>query len=199
MGPARLPQARMERSDIRERPRRLKETGGPAVPGWERSLPSGLHSNIQLQREYVHHRARIGVFERRRLGAGPVGAGGDGDVLLAVDRVADGRRAEAATGVEAPQLLQRLAVIGDERTLPQAVEDEIAAGREHASPLRQVGARHGFGLARHRIERLDAAGRLRAVLAAAAGEAIAPLVGSALVLEVRLCRAVDLAASLGRG
>src|SRR5262249_23312503 len=45
----------------------------------------------------------------------------------------------------------------------------------------------------------DAAGGLRAILAAAAGETVAPLVGPALVLEVGLRQPVDLAAAFGRG
>src|SRR6516162_5323842 len=72
------------------------------------------------KREHIDYGARIGVFEYRRLGGGlPFRAGRDGDVLLAVDRVADRRRHHAATGIEAPQLFQSLAVIGDERALPQ--------------------------------------------------------------------------------
>src|SRR5262252_6404906 len=126
-------------------------------------------------------------------------AGRDRDVLLAVDRVADRRRSEAATGVEAPQLLHRLAVKGDERALPQTVEDEIAAGSKDARPVRQVGARHSFGLAGHRIERLDAACRRQAGPDAAAGETLACLDSATLVLEVVLHLAVDFRASLGRG
>src|SRR5262245_17157970 len=54
----------------------------------------------------------------------------NGDVLLAVDGVGDGRRIDAGAHVEAPQLLQALGVIGRERADVVVEGHQIASGRK---------------------------------------------------------------------
>ena len=60
------------------------------------------------------------------------------DILLAVHRIADRRGADAGAGIEAPQLLQRLGVIGREGAVEMAEEDQVAGGRQRAGKVRVV-------------------------------------------------------------
>src|SRR5262245_33682905 len=96
---------------------RMSPSAVPRLAGWARRsapLPTLRWLRHSSKREHVDHGARIGVFERRRFGGSvPLRAGCNSDILLAVDRVADRRRHDAATGVEPPQLFQGLAVVGD--------------------------------------------------------------------------------------
>src|SRR5262245_66517409 len=56
----------------------------------------------------------------------------DRDVLLAVDLERHRRRIEAGADVDLPELLHRRVVVGDERSIGEAGEDQAAAGRERA-------------------------------------------------------------------
>ena len=78
------------------------------------------------------------------------------DELRAVHRIADRRRHHAAAGIEAPNLLQGPGIVGHKRALPETAEHQVAGGREHAGPVRQIGAHHCLDLPGHGIERLDA-------------------------------------------
>src|SRR5499427_6805137 len=170
----------------------------PGPPSRWRAFRSPAPASLS-KREHIDHGARIGIFQRRWSGRSlPFGAGCNSNILLAVDRVADRRRDDAATGVEPPQLFQGPAVVGYKRALPQPAEDQIAASREHARPVRQVGARHRLGFAAHGIKRLDAAGGLLQRLAGAAGEPFARLYGAALIGEIGLHLALKLIATFAR-
>src|SRR5258708_24594195 len=116
----------LRESELREKPPSLSPSPplwrGPLTPTLSPQAGRGSRKTRTLssKREDIDHGARIGVFQRRRPGGSvPFRTGRDGDALLAVDRLADRPRHHAATGVEAPHLLQGLAVIGDKRALPQ--------------------------------------------------------------------------------
>ena len=62
-------------------------------------------------------------------------AGHDRDILLAVDLERHRRRVEAGADIDLPQRLHGRVVVGDERAVGEAGEDEAAAGRERAAVL----------------------------------------------------------------
>src|SRR5262249_21234431 len=134
--PPTLPYVKRKPGDPCGRPVYVRRYQG-ATP---RVAPISLYRS-RSECEYIDHGACICIFQRRRLGGLlPFWSGRDRYILLAVDRVADRRRHDAAARVEAPQLLQGLAVISDKRTLPESAEHKIAAGCKYARPVRQVGA-----------------------------------------------------------
>src|SRR5215470_8051449 len=65
-----------------------------------------------------------------------IAAGGDNDVLLAVNRIGGRRRVDAGTGVEGPQHLAVLGVIGAETPLAFTREHEAAGGRHYPADHR---------------------------------------------------------------
>lgn len=65
-------------------------------------------------------------------------AHGHADVLFAVLLPGDGRRNDAAAGLELPQLLARLGVEGLEEAVAGAGEHQVALGGQHAGPQWQV-------------------------------------------------------------
>src|SRR6202035_6007336 len=65
-----------------------------------------------------------------------VAAGGDHDVLLAADHVGRGRRVDAGAGMEFPERLAVLGVIGLEPAVALARKDETAGGGEDAADHR---------------------------------------------------------------
>src|SRR5215475_11796670 len=76
---------------------------------------TGSHGWIALEREHVEHRSRLHPFQLRRGIDEPLVPGAalpdqDRNILLAVDREGHRRSVDAATRVELPELLQRLAV-----------------------------------------------------------------------------------------
>src|SRR4029450_211801 len=62
-------------------------------------------------------------------------AGRNGDVLLAVDRIAHRRRVEAGADIDAPELLQRLVVERDDRAVKERRDHDAAGGRERAGKI----------------------------------------------------------------
>src|SRR6476661_2878688 len=107
----------------------------------------------ELQAEYEQHGRVLGqVLQFRRIGdpADLVAreAGGDSDVLLAVDRISDGMGIDAGADIDAPQLLQRLVVEDDDGAVEQRGHDQAAGGRERACSVR----------IRHLLALLDLAG-----------------------------------------
>src|SRR5947207_1814554 len=59
-------------------------------------------------------------------------AGGDGDVLAAVEGVADGRSIDWSAGLESPEDFAGAGVEGDQVALGVASEHQAAGGREDA-------------------------------------------------------------------
>ena len=76
----------------------------------------------------------------------PEQAGGNRDILLAVDRIGHRRRIEAGADIDLPQLLERLVVERHDRAVEQRRDHDAAGGREHAGGvrIRQVLARTCF-------------------------------------------------------
>ena len=125
-------------------------------------LGRGLQGRRPGQRPVPHGRLRergcSTESERddppRRL-VGPVGAHEHRDVLLAVDLVSHGRGADRAVGVEAPEPLAGIRVVGGEHAGAIALEHEAGGGREEPAAIGH-GVAHGPAhLARHGIERLQ--------------------------------------------
>src|SRR5208282_3229974 len=81
----------------------------------------------------------------------------NGDVLLAVDRVADRRRGDRRADVETPQRLQLLVVEGGEGAVDCAGKDEAAGGRQYAGIIGIVELGRRFDLAGCHIDRGDLA------------------------------------------
>src|SRR5262249_23148880 len=75
------------------------------------------------------------------------------DVLLAVDAVAHRRRRDRGAKVEAPHLLERIAVVGGEMPGVVAAEQKIAAGAQEARFIRDVELLLGSDLAGAHIDR----------------------------------------------
>src|SRR5581483_11127754 len=89
--------------------------------------------------EHEQHRSRRGHLElgrERKDRVRLLRADQDGNVLLAVDCVGHRRRVHTGAKIDAPKLLQRFGIVGRERAVDMAGEDEVASGREHASEVR---------------------------------------------------------------
>ena len=82
-------------------------------------------------------------------------AGGDGDVLAAVDLEGEGVGPDEAAGLEAPQRLAGAGVEGEEVALAVAAPDQPAAGRQHAARGGRVQRELPGDLAGQRVDRLD--------------------------------------------
>src|SRR5438045_1545978 len=81
--------------------------------------------SCSLEAEHVEHRGGRSVLQFRRVleeGDRLARADEHGDVLLAVDRVADRRRVDAGANAEAPDLLQGLGVMRGQRAVQVADE-----------------------------------------------------------------------------
>src|ERR1700733_9543575 len=85
-----------------------------------------------------------------------VAAGGDGDVLLAADRVADRRCVHARAEVEVPQVLPGLRVDRVEPAVALAEEREVARRRERAADQRLLGNHRPRDLAGLGVDRDEA-------------------------------------------
>src|SRR6185369_8263908 len=120
------------------------------------------------------------------------------DVLLPVDRVADGRSIDARTDIIAPDLLQGLGVVRCQLTVGVPDEDEIAGRRERAAAVRILEPQIDLGFSRGRIDRLEAAVETFALLETAAREALARLDRAALVDEILLLHRAEEVAPLER-
>lgn len=70
----------------------------------------------------------------------------DRDIPLAVYSIADSRGIDAGADIKAPQLLERLRIIGAERAVDVSEEDEIPVSRERAGEVRVVEPKGRFGL-----------------------------------------------------
>src|SRR5919106_505334 len=70
-----------------------------------------------------------------------VAAGGDRDVLLAVERERHRRRVDASTGLERPELLARCCVVGIEMAVALAREHQIAGGGQGTADHRVLSPR----------------------------------------------------------
>src|SRR3954468_1306870 len=88
---------------------------------WRDSLPAGTGVLIESCLLVVRKRED----EHRTL------AGAD-DILLAIDRVADGAARVRAAKVDVPQQLASGCVERDERAVHASAEDEVTRSREHA-------------------------------------------------------------------
>src|SRR5262245_2575903 len=120
------------------------------------------------------------------------------DVLLPVDRVADGTAAVAGAGAEVPERLAGVGVVRVHDAFDIPVDDEAAAGREHAADGRILEVDRPLPLTRDRVTSVEVAVGLAARwmlgdLIAAEEEA-----GSGLGLR-RLLLDGDLLAGLHRG
>src|SRR5262245_35476199 len=87
-------------------------------------------NNSASEPEHKQHRlvALLLQFRRERVLANrdAAQAGEDRDILLAVDLEGHRRRVEADADIDLPDLLQRRVVIGDERSVREAGEDQAA-------------------------------------------------------------------------
>src|SRR5262245_45410219 len=90
------------------------------------------------------------------------------DVLLAVDAVAHRRRRDRSAEAEAPDLLERIGVVGGETPGVMAGEQEIAAGAQQSGLVRNIELLLGDDLAGAHIDRPQRAVRAGAALLEAA-------------------------------
>src|SRR4029077_20090221 len=111
-------------------------------------------------------------------------------------RVGYRRRIDSRTGVEAPDFLQRPGVIGRERAVGAADEDQVAGRREHAAEVRIFKLGPVFGFAGDRIDGPQASVQLLDQLVAATRETVARLERATLIGEVLLLFRKDLIAAL---
>src|SRR4051794_15181723 len=147
----------------------------------------GLHSSLKA--EHVQDRRRRAVLELGRVLQDEerlFRAHQHGDVLLAVDRVADGRGIDARTDIIAPYLLQGLGVVRCQRAVGMSDEDQVAGRRERSTAVRILEPQIDLGLPRGRVDRLEAAVETFALLETAAREALARFDRSPLVDEILL-------------
>src|SRR5580700_1145062 len=114
---------------------------------------------VRSEAENEQHGRRRGVFQRRivlhderRLPR----ASQNGDVLLAVHRITDGRRIDAGADAKAPSLLQGLGVVCGEGSVWLAEEDEIARGGERTGIVREIEPHGGLDISGGRIDGLEA-------------------------------------------
>ncbi len=119
-------------------------------------------------------------------------------ILLAVHRIADRRCVDAGADIEAPHFLQGLGVIGREGSVQMAEEHQIAGGRECTGEIGVGELRGGLGLARHRVDSLEAAIERNRPLGSAAGEPFAEFRCTALVLHILLFDRPDVIAAFDR-
>src|SRR5215472_6562443 len=100
---------------------------GPRLP-----LPS--QSEYELNRLVAHLAQFRGVDEPGpRVAAEP---GHDGDILPAAGLEGHRRRVDAGADVDLPQLLKGDVVVGPERSVGQAREEEAAGGRQGCALIR---------------------------------------------------------------
>src|SRR5436190_10287394 len=87
-------------------------------------------------------------------------AAGDGNVLLAVDGVADRPATVPGAGPEVPQLFTTLCIVRANHAFDIPVDDQPAGGREDAPDRRVLEVDGPLALAGHRIARIQMAVRL---------------------------------------
>src|ERR1700678_1408043 len=155
-----------------------------------------------LQAEDEQHRRRGCVLELGRLRDDVVRlprAYQHRDVLLAVYRIGHRRGIDAGADIEAPQLFERFRVVGTERAVDMAEEDEVAGSRQRAGEVSIVEPLARLGLARGRVHGFESAVKagLRS-LEGTAGKALTRLHGTALVGAVFLLDSLDRTAALDR-
>src|SRR6516165_4752088 len=142
-----------------------------------------------LQAEHVEHRSGRHVLEFGRQWNRIVWlprTHQDGDILLAVHRIADRRRIDAAADIEAPDFLESLGVVRREGAISFADEHQVAGRCQCARNVRIGELQGGPGFAGRRIDSLEAAVAAVGVFGAAAGKALARFDGAALVDEILL-------------
>src|SRR5215475_544285 len=97
--------------------------------GFAKTLnPSYDVASIQREYEHVAGIFQLVVFHRMQMAA----AGLHGEILLRPDRIGDRRALERGADVEAPELLERLVVIGDHPAVLQRREYDAARGDQRA-------------------------------------------------------------------
>src|ERR1700733_9604358 len=101
--------------------------GSVAAPPW---LGKACACGKALLIEGEHRHNRGGLIEAALPHADRT-ARHNGDVLLAVDRVADRRRRDRGADIEAPQFLERVGVIGGELAVHMPGKEEVGAGAGH--------------------------------------------------------------------
>src|SRR5215467_16265415 len=122
-----------------------------------------------------------------------IAAGGDNDVLLAVNRIGGRRRVDAGTGVEGPQHLAVLGVIGAETPVAFTREHEAAGGRQYPADHRLRRFHLPTNLAGVVIDGRDVTGLLlsRDDLEGAAEPQLALRIGRAFYMIVHRLMQVD--------
>src|SRR5580700_12019630 len=133
---------------------------------------------VRSEAENEQHGRRRGVFQRRivlhderRLPR----TSQNGDVLLAVHRIADGRRIDAGADAKTPSLLQGFGVIRGEGSVRLAEEDEIAGRSERPGVVREVEPHGRLDIAGGWIDGLEAAVEAAGHLERATAEALTRL------------------------
>src|SRR5690349_19832032 len=113
----------------------MASVNSDARPGWSRVTVRS--SPFSSQPENEQH-GLVALLPELRREAQPslrdrAQAGHDRDILLAVDLERHRWRIEPGSDVDLPQRLHGRVVVGDERAVGEAGEDEAAAGRERAA------------------------------------------------------------------
>src|SRR5207248_4482192 len=113
-------------------------TPSASSSGVARKTCAGSYRKSQLvQREHEHVARILEAIELHRMQV--PAARLHREVLFGPDRVGDGRAFERRADVEAPELLERVVVVGDHPSVLQRGKDETARGVDGAGANLDVG------------------------------------------------------------